>query len=375
MNENKTIGIATFFDDNFGTCLQAYALQTIINRLGYQSEIIRYYRGTKHVQTESRWKKLFRYSPSVVYKYFTQRAMIERKRTAFVKFRANHMTFSEDSYYRDSDLEGLENNYSAFVCGSDMIWSEDFQEDWKFLYLTYVSKNKCIAYAPSFGKNYLTEQNIRRCDSYIHDIGYLSCRELAGVELIKQKFGLEAAHVMDPTLLLSSDEWNRAIATKERLVKSKYNLVYCFLGTKNGREKIFKQIESQKDRELVFLSGADGKYKKNMYRGSAGPFEFVQMYRDAEFVVTDTFHGMLFAIIFHKPFVVLAKEPFGVSADRLKYTLSSLGLEDRYIQYDTIIDEKYLYLDYTPVIQKQKKMTNASLAYLELSLKNATRNG
>ena len=157
--------------------------------------------------------------------------MIERKRTALVKFRTNHMTFSEDSYYRDSDLKGLENNYTAFVCGSDMIWSEDFQEDWKFLYLTFVPKNRCVAYAPSFGKNHLTEQNIRRCDSYIHDIGYLSCRELAGVGLIKQKFGLEAAHVMDPTLLMSSDEWNRAIATKERLVKSKYNLVYCFLGT------------------------------------------------------------------------------------------------------------------------------------------------
>ena len=146
------------------------------------------------------------------------------------------------------------------------------------------------------------------------------------------------------------------------------------MGTKNGREKIFKQIKAQKDRDLVFLSGADGDYKKYMYPGSAGPFEFAQMYRDAEFVVTDTFHGMLFAIIFRKPFVVLAKEPFGVSADRLKFTLESLGLEDRYIQYDTVIDKRYLTLDYVPVMEKLRKMQDISINYLKESLAKATSN-
>ena len=374
MNNDKHIGIATFFDDNFGTCLQAYALQTVLNKLGYKSEIIRYYRGSKNIKTESRWKKLFRYSPSIVWKYLTQRAIIERKRAAFIKFRAANMTFSPEAYYRDSDLKALENKYSAFVCGSDMIWSEDFQDDWSFLYLSFAPKMRCVAYAPSFGKNHLSKENIKVCTSYINNIGHLSCRESAGVELIKRSFGLEATHVMDPTLLLSAEEWGNAISRKNRLVEKPYNLVYCFLGTKNGREDIFEQIKLQKDRELVFLSGADGNYKKYMYKNEAGPFEFVQMYRDAEFVITDTFHGMLFAIIFRKPFVVLAKEPFGISADRLKFTLSSLGLEDRYIQYETIIDEKYLNLDYTSVIPKLKALTISSLDYLKQSLAVATNN-
>ena len=109
-----------------------------------------------------------------------------------------------------------------------------------------------------------------------------------------------------------------------------------------------------------------------MYQGSVGPFEFVHMYRDAEFVLTDTFHGMLFAIIFKKPFVVLAKEPFGVSADRLKYTLASLGLEDRYIQYNAVIDKKYLSLDYAPIIERLSKMREASMMYLKQALEKAT---
>jgi len=370
----KHIGIATFFDDNFGTCLQAYALQQTINKFGYDSEFIRYYRGTRNVQTESRWKKLFRYSPATVYKYMTQRAMIERKRAAFKDFRSQHMKFSADAYYRDTDLRVLNGKYDACVCGSDMIWSEDFQEDWAFLYLTFADKVKSVAYAPSFGKNQLSDENIKRCKSYINGIGFLSCRELAGVGLIKRHFNLDATHVMDPTLLMSSEEWNRDIATDKRLVEKKYNLAYCFLGTQNGREKIFKQVKNQKGSELVFLSGADGAYKKYMYQGSAGPFEFVQMYRDAEFVLTDTFHGMLFAIIFQKPFVVLAKEPFGVSAHRLKFTLASLCLEDRYIDCDTIIDEKYLTLNYAPVIEKLTKLQSASVEYIKNALAKATNN-
>ena len=370
----KQIGIATFFDDNFGTCLQAYALQQTIKKLGYESEIIRYYRGERNVQTESRWKKIFRYSPQTVYKYITQRAIIERKRSAFKIFRAQHISFSNEAYYRDSQLDVLKNKYDVYVCGSDMIWSEDFQDDWEFLYLTFADKDKSIAYAPSFGKNYLSNSNVERCRPFINAIGFLSCREQAGVDLIKQHFNLDATHVVDPTLLIDSEEWNNAIGREKRLVEKKYNLAYCFLGTKNGREKIFKQIKGQRNRELVFLSGADGNYKSYMYQGSAGPFEFVQMYRDAEFVLTDTFHGMLFSIIFRKPFVVLAKEPFGVSAERLKYTLASLGLEDRYIQYDAVIDEKFLTLDYTSVEEKLNRMQNTSIKYLKESLRKATNN-
>ena len=370
----KRIGIATFFDDNFGTCLQAYALQQTIKKLGYEPEIIRYYRGEHNVQTESRWNKIFRYSPKTVYKYFTQRAMIERKRAAFKMFRAQYMRFSNGAYYRDSQLDALKNKYDAYVCGSDMIWSEDFQDDWAFLYLSFADKNKSVAYAPSFGKNHLSDSNIERCRPYINGIGSLSCREQAGVDLIKRNFNLDATHVVDPTLLIDSEKWSTAIGTEKRLVEKKYNLAYCFLGTKNGREKIFKQIKTQNNRELIFLSGADGDYKKYMYQGSTGPFEFVQMYRDAEFVLTDTFHGMLFAIIFRKPFVVLAKEPFGVSADRLKYTLASLGLEDRYIQYDAVIDDKFLTLDYVPVMEKLNKMQETSIIYLKEALRKATNN-
>lgn len=368
----KRIGIATFFDDNFGTCLQAFSLQQLINKMGYSSEIIRYYRQTRTLQSESRWKKLFRYAPSKVLYYFANRALIEQKKAAFSAFRRDRMVFSEDTYYRDSDLSNLSGHYDALVCGSDMIWSEDFSADWSYLYLSFADKNKSISYAPSFGKNSLTEDNVRVCRPYINGIGALSCREEAGVDLIKRVFGLEAEHVIDPTLLLTQDEWRKAIDNDDRMVNDRYCLVYCFLGTQRGREKIFQQIEKREGLKLVFLSGADGHYSKYKYKGSVGPMEFVRMYRDAEFVVTDTFHGLLFALIFNKPFVVLAKEPFGVSADRQKSTLSTLGLQDRYISYDKIIDQRLLSLDYSIVNNQIEEMRKTSLGYLRQSLQQAT---
>ena len=224
----QRIGIATFFDDNFGTCLQAYALQQTIKKLGYEPEIIRYYRGERNVQTESRWKKLFRYSPKTVYKYVTQRGVIERKRAAFQRFRSQDMLLSTDAYYRDSHLDALKDKYDAYVCGSDMIWSEDFQEDWAFLYLSFADKSKSVAYAPSFGRNHLSDDNIKRCKPYIEGIGFLSCREQAGVKLIKRHFNLDATHVIDPTLLLTSEDWNKAIGKSQRLVEKNTTLPIVF---------------------------------------------------------------------------------------------------------------------------------------------------
>lgn len=358
------IGLVTFFDDNFGTCLQAYALFNTIQNLGYDVELIKYHRNNRTVATESRWKKIFRYNPKTVLNYFANRKRIEEVRSSFDNFRNNHFVFSSKSYFRDSDLSELAKEYDLFICGSDMIWSEDFYDDWKYLYLAFAEKSRSLTYAPSFGKNKIKPEHINECQEYLNGIGCLSCREQAGVELLRNQFKLEATRVLDPTLLMSADDWNAIINNNDRLVQEKYNLAYCFLGTTHGREKVFSQVAHINDKKFVILTGFDGVFKKYKYKQGCGPLEFVRLYRDSEFVVTDTFHGMLFAIIFRKPFVVLAKEPFGVSADRLKSTLSLLGLDDRYVNYDVNIED-YLTIDYSKAdaIINENKQTSLSFLY------------
>lgn len=369
----KTIGLATFYDDNFGTCLQAFGLQKTISTLGYNVQIIRYSRCNANFAEPSLLKKLRKYSLITILKYLKNYKGIQLRKQAFADFRKKYLTFNNStSFYRDSDLSELKGKYDAFVCGSDMMWSSQFKDDWFYFLLGFEDKTNTIAYSPSFGKNSLTQDEIRIISPLIRNIGHLSCREAGGVNMIKSNFGLDALHTVDPTLLLSRDEWNEIINNDSPLIDGDYILTYSFLGTtKKGRKKIFNQFKEGEKGKLVILSGAEKQFKKFEYKEYAGPIEFVRLYRDCKFVITDTYHGLLFALIFRKPFVVLDKAPFGVTADRLISTLEYLGLENRYIGYDTKIDESFLSLDYSKVESILNKQKELSIDYLKTALENA----
>lgn len=372
-NEFMKFGLVTFYDDNFGTLLQAFALQHYIEKLGLKIPIIKYHRSLQHVANESIFFRALRYKPLTIIKHLLNRKAVLLRKKAFDDFRNSFLYFDEsEDYYRDSDLSNLSLKYDVLVCGSDMMWSAEFRADWKYYMLGFMPKKKSIAYSPSFGKNSLSSDEVAFARQYLNGINYLSCRESKGVELLDSLFGLNANLTVDPTLLLIKNEWQSIINDSSRLIEEKYILTYSFLGTKkHGRQKVFNQLN--KISNLVILSGAEGKFKKYEYKGYAGPIEFLKLYRDSSFIVTDTFHGMLFAIIFEKPFVVLDKSPFGVSADRLRSTLHTLGLEDRYITNDTIIDDKLLHLDYTEVNKKLQFLKEKSFSYLYNSLHDAVK--
>ena len=366
----KTVGLATFFyDDNFGTCLQAYALQRVMEMFQYDVELIRYHRCTR-ANEGNRWKKIINMSPSMLWWRFINRKSILAKKARFTDFRKRYLHLANDeNYYRDSDFHKLKGKYDAYVCGSDMIWSSEFKDDWIFYYLSFEEKRKTISYAPSYGKNCLTDEETTICKPLISNIGHLSCREIAGVNMIKEKFSLEANHVIDPTLLMDCKDWDAVISCQDKLINNEYSLVYLFNGTtKHGRDKVINQLANINDKELVILSGAEGKFKKYEYKNAAGPLEFVRLYRDCSFVVTDTFHGMLFAIIFNKPFIVLDKSPFGVTADRLTSTLESLNLKERYVTNDIILNDSILNMDYIKVNKTISSLREYSINYLKESL-------
>lgn len=373
----KKIGLATFFyDDNFGTCLQAYALQNIIEKMNYEVSLIRYHRDVMPVGgNNGKLKKIFQMSPRKTLWWLWNRKSIIAKKRKFTEFRDCYLKLSDgEDYYRNSDFHGLAEKYDALVCGSDMLWSNEFKEDWPFYYLSFADSHKTVSYAPSFGKNYLTHEEIISCATLIRNIGNLSCREEAGVKMIKDNFNLDATHVIDPTLLIDSKQWDTVINNQESLVDGKYTLVYLFNGTiKHGRKNVIEQAERMVDSKLVILSGAEGKFKKYEYPEASGPLEFVQLYRNSSFVITDTFHGMLFAIIFNKPFVVLDKSPFGISADRLTSTLETLGISNRYVKNDIILDDSFIRMDYSDVNERLSILRKRSLEYLSNSLQNACK--
>lgn len=365
----KRIGIATIWSDNYGAVLQGFALQQVLKRFGYESEIIKHYRNPKNIVRQSKLKQLTKMSPAFLFDYFKNYRQRRLWHHGFADFKKNRMSFSSDSFYRDSDFSKLNSKYDAFICGSDMLWSSDFEKDWSFFYLTFVDIHKTISYAPSFGKNAMTKEQLEVIGPMIRRISHLSCREEAGAEFIKNKFDLNAEHVVDPTLLLHANEWNILLDNRPSIHKKPYVLVYTFKGSiHQGRDRIFRQLEQIPNRELLFIMGEEGKYKRNKFKGYFSPAEYVLLFRDADFVVTDTFHGLIFSLIFNKPFIVLDKSRFGVSSDRQISTLKTYGLEDRFVNEDVVIDEQLLKLDYTKINAIIEEKRNSSLHWLEIAL-------
>ena len=179
----KKVGLATFFyDDNFGTCLQAFALQHVMEQFGYDVSLIRYHRAEKtQGDRDGRWKRIFQLSPRKTLWWLINRKSILAKKTKFKEFRDRYLNLADDiDYYRNSGLKDVSKKYDALVCGSDMMWSSDFKADWAFYYLSFSEKRKNISYAPSYGRNHLTEQEIAQCIPYINNISHLSCREIGG---------------------------------------------------------------------------------------------------------------------------------------------------------------------------------------------------
>lgn len=370
----KKIGIVTIWSNNYGSVLQAFALQTVIERLGYEAEIIQHYREPFQKESQGRFKQILHSSPFFLLKYALNYKRNRMLHQGFTDFKSSKLNISKDAYYQDSDYSSLSSRYDAIVVGSDMLWSYDFKNNWPFYYATFAPSNKIVTYAPSFGKNDLSEEEIEMCKPMISRIAHLSCREEAGISFIKDKFGLNAEHVIDPTLLLSGEEWSHLLGDLPRLVNNNYILTYVFKGScQNGRKELFDQLNLRNDKQLIFINGQEGKFKRNFYQGYFSPVEYVTLFRDADFTVTDTFHGLMFSLIFNKPFIVLDKSSFGVSSDRQQSTLRTYGLEDRFVKPDIIVNDELMKLDYKDIEQKIRANREKSIKYLRRALEDATQ--
>ena len=378
MDENyatKKCGIVTLYDDNFGTCLQAFALYTKIKECGYKPIIIRYKRENRPVSQSnnsgSKINKLKNASPKMLFEYAISYKNIRDRKVGFSKFRNKYLEFTAEVNYRDYIADDTINGFDGYVCGSDMIWSEEFADDWNYFYLNFAPECKRIAYAPSFGKNEISINNRSLCGKLLEGIKYISCREVAGTAMLKQYYGMRVQQVVDPTLLLTKDDWDALMENNQPILEDKYILTYVFGGITGGREKIFSQIQNRKWGVHKIIPMNRSQYGKDSVNGILGPKEFINLYKNAEFIVTDTFHGLIFALIYEKPFVVLKREDGGHWAkysDRMTSTLSMLGLEERYIDSNAIIPDKFNYLDYTTINDKLKIKRDESFSYLKNSL-------
>lgn len=373
----KKVGLITWYTyHNYGTALQATALSHCIEKLGYESEMIKYI-------PKGGWKVPEKLNKEWILQRFRENEnskrvySSEKREKLFSDFLENKLNESEicRSY---PELYDLNSKYDAFVCGSDQIWAPICYEPAYFLPFVE-NPNKMIAYAPSFGSTEIKSPLIaNKIRNHIKRFSHLSVREKQGAELIKNLTGQQAEVVLDPTLLMNSDEWNdfAGVENLQKLDKKKYIICY-FMG---GAERYIDYVKvlSEKTGMPFYLIPVTKQEKKSEYSipFEAGPSEFVSLIKNSSYVCTDSFHGLSFAVNYQRPFFVFKRfsenDPKNQNS-RITSLLKILKLENRLVDSkDRSSVQKNLTCDFKESEKILKKLQEKSLDFLSKALADAT---
>lgn len=369
MNTNKKkVGIITMHKViNFGSALQAFALQKKIEDFGCIAEIIDYkYPNKLHKEKINFFSYLIKNAVhflNCAVVGFPNIRQYHRYKEIWEKF----FHLSSKRYLSAKELKDDCPKYDIYMTGSDQVWNSRFtKSDSSFLLAFAPFEKKKCAYASSFAFNDIPEQykslyyeNLPRYDK-------ISVRENSGVQLVKEITGKNSFVVCDPTLLLTKDEWQIFSKGAKKYIKEPYILTYILAYSFNpfpDVDYIINEIQKRTGLKVIYLDAGRRDYFKpnSMVVKDAGPKEFVDLFLNAEFIITTSFHGTIFSINFEKQFfsVVQNDNP----DTRIKSLLEITGLQNRGIMASekNINTEK---INYSLVTDKIKEFRNFSLNFL-----------
>lgn len=333
----KSIGIITIHKIyNYGSALQAYALQRECENLGYKVEIIDYnFPNEFHVShqnvveehqktstTEPRWIKLL-----FAFAILKQHKGIQR----FVR---RYLNLSKNQYNSPQELLDNSPKYDIYLTGSDQLWSPRYcKGDPAFMLHFAPDHAKIISYASSIGTDTIPTDLVSQYKALLSRYKYISVREHSGSELLRKLLNKKVSVVVDPTLLLNKDEWN-SVALSKRIIKRRYILCYFLNYTFNAFpyvDEFAKDIQRQTGYEIVKVARPPHDLTSNCaYKVGATPEEFLALIRDAEIVLTTSFHGTAFALNFARPVFTIVQNR-NSSDSRQTNIMRSLGLEKQII--------------------------------------------
>ena len=295
MEIKKTATITFQNANNYGALLQAYALHKTITKLGVENHVLNYqceYMGKPYGLAALRRKGIIRFLLGIAYHIVRM-----PRRAKFAEIRSQ---MNITPILSRNDLMTLEDQYDCFIAGSDQVWNDGITNlDPSFFFDFIKNPEKKLSFAASFGFEIMSDALKTEYKKLLNDFSSYNMRESSGVEIIKSLLNKPANLVLDPTLLLTCDDYN--IIAQPPKIKDKYILVYQITVSSfllNTVRKIAKST-GYKVVTIPFPLGGFIRAKTNF---SAGPREWIGLIRDAEIVVTDSFHGCCFSILYNKNF-------------------------------------------------------------------------
>lgn len=381
----KRIAIITLFYNNYnyGGVLQALALQKKIEQCGYQCDVVSYDRMTepKGFCTEKkennkkkdgivkRGIKHIRYKGGML----LTKKPLSRKRELYNQFNRKYIK-STEIIYNSTNVSHLNNIYDIFVVGSDQVWSplSGRQE----CFLTFVKQNKRkIAYAASIGADEVSNDYLEYLQKNVCNLDYISVREQSALHILKRLNlkGKDIEVVLDPTMLYDGD-WTKYMKPVAG-IHEKYILLY-FLGENEDEWKNAYQLAKASGMGVINIAYNKMKFTKHDFfckdtMVDVGPAEFLWLIKNASKVLTDSFHGTVFSILFHKSFYIFLRQAENLNGSmngRIKDLINELNLSKMHfdsVNIDNDIQENWIEVD--ELIQKKREKANT---YLEKSIKD-----
>lgn len=385
--KTKKIGLCiAYTGTNYGQLLQAYATQQIVRKFGYQTEIIKYHSGRNKglklsygaivvglKQLASIIRQKIPHRGGGVLDDIHQKNLCLRKNTAD-HFRQTRLSDVVQCNGID-ELRKKSEEYYAVMVGSDQVWLPDVAVS-NFFTLRFAAQGvRRISYATSLGVSSYPHYAKKAASDFWKQIDYLSVREQQGKEIIQGIVDVPVEVVADPTYLFTCEEWLELIP-HERIAAEKYILCY-FLGDSDPIKQYARRFAADKGLCLVSIlsdecNSDDSQYADEVLVGRSVE-DFVNLIRNAEYILTDSFHGLAFSVINQKQFLVFYRKRLDAKQSRnsrIDNIVRAWGLEERLIREPEKLIIPTENIDYSAVSTKVEELRKKSIAFLGRALKD-----
>lgn len=374
-----------YFHENYGGMLQAFATTQILEKKNIEYELIRY---DKKKTTIEKVKSLPRLLNGILLndKYEALIKKIGMKRhpefarndairmEAFCEFKEKNFTKLSPVFSGYKDLCEGALRYKGVITGSDQLWSPAGLPT-NFYNLMFVPDGvKKVSYASSFGVSQIPWYQMSRTRQFLERLDCISMRENRGAQIVEELTGKKVPTILDPVFMLDKEEW-LAYFPNEREIEDKYIFAY-FLGKNEEHRLAVVKFAKLKGLKIVTLRHLDQYIEKDEMFGEYAPYDvapdrFLNLLRNAEYVCTDSFHGMCFSVINEKEFVVFNRYSDGSKKSknsRIDTMCENMNLQNRRYNgnIEQVVNEQ---IDYTKVKEKLKVLKKKAEEYIDDAFK------
>ncbi|MDD4274333.1 MAG: polysaccharide pyruvyl transferase family protein [Desulfobacter postgatei] len=380
----EKIGLVTATNVNYGSNLQSYALYMYLTNKGYSLEVIEY----KKTKTFKQLVRIFNFTlvkeklkylyRDIYCRFFMPKVYLNMRERSnlFMDFKDQHFNLSE-VYVGEKALKEGARNYKVVILGSDQLWNPvNLGAD--FATLSFVQDGTLtITYAPSFGVSSIPFYQKNRTCNYLKRIDYISVREESGKKIIKDLVGRDVPVVCDPTILVDKMYWSD-LKGERRIIEGEYILCY-FLGRNKKHREFASRLRAESGLKIVSLLYIDDFVKDDYHFADITPFdigpaEFVNLISNASYVLTDSFHGTIFSILYEKKFFSFSRfseKSKSSTNSRIDFLLQQIGIPERKLTGAEEVSKCLsLSINYSQVEDKLNQFRKFSRQYLENALSN-----